>query len=212
MSSQVKDKYLINNTDFRRIATDKEISISPSDYGLIPKSLDTAHLKGFWCDFELTDEGIYLENLYIHTENELYPAINGINISPPEYETVYRFDIINGRMSDKQYPVQVDKLLGYKVYEHLHIPVDYSGNMLLGKNFYYNIYFDDVHYFFKYKKVLDFQITRGKIIKRNDISSLSKAFNEQVKLLKREYDCFEDFSLIINKILPKEQIDNIWWI
>ena len=105
MSSQVQVKYLINNTDFRRIATDKEISISPSDYGLISKSLDTAHVKGFWCDYELTDEGIYLANLYIHTENELYPAINGINISPTEYETVYRFDIIDGKMSDNQYPV-----------------------------------------------------------------------------------------------------------
>jgi len=212
MSSQVQDKYLVFDTDFRRIATDNKISISPSDYGLIPKSLDTAHLKGFWCDFELTDERIFLENLYIHTENDIYPTINGINISPPEYETIYRIDIVNGKMSDKQYPVNVDKLHGYKVYEHLHLPVNYTANLLLGKNFHYNCCFDDKRYFFEYKEVIDFQIEDGKIIKRTDISPLAKSFSEQVKNLKKEYDCFDDFIPIMNKILSKEQINEIWWI
>ena len=212
MSSQIKDKYLIFNTDFRRIATDNEILISPFDYGLTPKSLDTACKKGFWCDFEITNERIYLENLYIHTENGIYPPINNVNISPPEYEKVYRFDIINGKMSDKQYPVKIDKLRGYKVYEHIHLPVKYTANLLLGKNFHYNCYFDDCRYFFKYKEVIDFRIEDGIITKRNDISSLSKTFRKQVKQLKREYDCFDDFVPIINSILSKEQIDEIWWI
>ena len=114
-------------------------------------------------------------------------------------------------MSDKQYPVNVDKLHGYKVYEHLHLPVNYTAN-LLGKNFHYNCCFDDKRYFFKYKEVIDFQIEDRKIIKRTDISPLAKSFSEQVKNLKKEYDCFDDFIPIMNKILSKEQINEIWWI
>ena len=52
----------------------------------------------------------------------------------------------------------------------------------------------------------------GKIIKRTDISPLAKSFSEQVKNLKKEYDCFDDFIPIMNKILSKEQINEIWWI
>ena len=115
-------------------------------------------------------------------------------------------------MSDKQYPVKIDNLRGYKVYEHIHLPVKYTANLLLGKNFHYNCHFDDSKYFFKYKEVIDFHIEDGIITKRNDISPLSKSFREQVKKLKREYDCFDDFDPIINSILSKEQIDEIWWI
>lgn len=54
----------------------------PSEFGLKPESPNTACMKGFILEFLLKDDKLFLEKLSVHTSDDDYPLINGIEASP----------------------------------------------------------------------------------------------------------------------------------
>ena len=125
MTAQIKDKLILEDGKYHIIASSSQIPFDPKDYGLFPMSCCTACYRGYWCEYVVKEENLYLDKLYIHTDG-IYPKLNGIPVSAQEYESV---SVQRGKE-----PERFPKNLRHRVYEHIGLPVLYTGFITVEKD------------------------------------------------------------------------------
>ena len=112
MTAQVEDSILIDNDSFSIVAISRPIKFKPQKYGMTPFGACTGCRRGFWCDYQLTKEGIFLEALHIYSLNKKHPKINGVLPTTNEGE-------------DED----------FCEYKDLHLRIRYTGKILVGNGF-----------------------------------------------------------------------------
>ena len=85
MTAQVADKYYYNGEEYSFVANQPNLDFSPKLFNLTPANISTACWRGFWCTYDISDNGFFLDELYIHTENDDYPDILNVKVSDIEY-------------------------------------------------------------------------------------------------------------------------------
>lgn len=92
MTAQIGDIYKRHNDEYSIVALSAPLSFAPKNYGLEPQPSSTACYRGYWCEYDITDDGLFLENLYLFNGDGNYPEFPGKSIAPIEYQEcdVYR--------------------------------------------------------------------------------------------------------------------------
>lgn len=82
MTAQIGDIYKLNDKEYEVVALSKPMLFNPKKYGLEPHMLHTGCRRGYCCVYEIKDNRLFLEKLYIHNDSNNYPPIMGVSVSP----------------------------------------------------------------------------------------------------------------------------------
>jgi len=160
MTAQIGDKFLFNDQQYTVVALSQPIDFHPSQYGITPSHCCTACWRGYRCEYSISAEGIFLEKLFVHTSDEVYPPINGIVPSQKKAHIQY---------------------MGHEVYEGLHIRIPYTGKILAGDDFMHEYYIHMGHQrAWAYKTLVEFVFENGKLTEQNDQSGMAAKLREMI--------------------------------
>lgn len=196
MTGQVSDQYRYKGEAYSLIALSDPINFLPEDYGLNPASVCSACWRGFICEFQITEQGLFLEDLYVRDRDDHYPQINGIGPEP-----VKKGDKIRN--------------MGMRCYRNLKLPVPYTGRILAGREFMHEYY---IHMGFQrawaYGVLLEFVFQEG-ILK--DIHELSRATEVMRKKLDQNPEGFQanqrrDIKKFVENSFSLDYESKFWWI
>lgn len=110
MSQQVIDPFIWEGDEWTFLGADNVYDLfNPEEFGLKPEAPHTACWKGFVVTFETESSELYLKELLVNTEDDVYPDINGI-------KAIY------------------DKM-SFHAYKDLDIKLNYSGTIIVGREF-----------------------------------------------------------------------------
>lgn len=82
MSVQIRDTYLYENKTYYLLARKgRKLEFNPSQFQLHPTSICTACWAGYFCEYEIKEDRLFLNHLYIHCDEDEYPKLNGVPIN-----------------------------------------------------------------------------------------------------------------------------------
>ena len=163
MTAQVGDKFRYKKKEYGIVAISNPIRFKPQDYGITPQACCTACWNGYWCEYEISDEGIMLDNLYVNSKDDYYPEINGIlPLSEDDSKQKFRY-------------------MSHHLYKGVNIKIPYTGKIVVGKDFLREYY---IHMGYQrawaYKQLKEFIFEEGKLIEVVDHSKVAKELRKQI--------------------------------
>ena len=211
MTAQIGDIYRYKRKEFSIVALSAPIQFDPKDYDLEPHTSSTACWRGYWCEYNITDEKLFLQNLYLFNADGKYPPLKGIEISPQEYEecVFYRHN------SKKRKKTKMPKHMGHRVYENINIPISYTGKILLGDEFLDEYY---VHMGFQrgwaYQRLVELIFENGNLVECNDLSHLAKEQREAIKKQGKDSRYPDDGNIpqFVTDSFSLDYADKAWWL
>lgn len=194
MTAQVGDRFLYKKENYSIVAASAPIRFDPAEYGIEPIPRCTACWAGYWCDYEITADGILLKNLYINSKDDHYPEINGVS---PE----------KGEKKSFQY-------MGHHLYKNLNIFMEYTGRILVGKGFLRQYY---IHMGYQrawaYEVLEELIFEGGRLVKTVDHSGMAEKLREELENRKRSDKKADlDISEFVEKSFSLDMKDKAWWI
>ena len=164
MTAQIGDSFKLDDSNYTMVAISEALNFDPGKYGIVPESICTACWRGFWCVYNINDKGIFLDNLYVNSQDDYYPEIEGVKaITEKEGD---------GRQS----------FLGHHLYKGLNIKIDYSGKILVGKDFLPQYY---IHMGFQrawaFEKLIELVFENGTLVEKNDQSEVAADIRKQIE-------------------------------
>lgn len=177
MTAQIGDLYKHKNEEYSIVALSAPLSFDPRNYGLEPQPRCTACYRGYWCDYDITDDGLFLENLYLFNGDGNYPDFLGKAISPEEYQEC---DSYKGK---KKIRKKIPRFMGHRVYENVQLLIPYTGKILLGKDF-LSKYYIHMGYQrpFAYKTLIEFIFEDGIPLDIIDHSKTAEKLRQSINL------------------------------
>lgn len=162
MTAQIGDRFIFRGNNYSIVAISTPIKFNPIQFGITPLSLGTACWAGYWCEYDISKEGIVLKNLYINSKDNNYPPINGVEAEGGE---------------DKDF-----KYMGHHLYKNIGIPVKYTGKILVGKDFLREYY---IHMGYQrawaYQTLVEFIFEYGSLLDTVDHSQMAERLREEMK-------------------------------
>lgn len=156
MTAQIGDKFYYKGNRYEFVSLENEIKFHPRDLGLTPMGCCTCCWRGHWCEYEISPEGLFLQNLFICTMGDNYPDVDGVKV-----------------LGEKS-------VMGCSVYPNLNKKVSYNGKLIVGTDFLREYY---IHAGYQrpwaYKTVLEFSFEDGKMVAIKDISSKMQEIREK---------------------------------
>ena len=210
MTAQVGSIYNYKDEEYSVVAQEGYIHFNPLDYGLHPTMRCTACWSGYWCEYDIKDDGIYLKNLFVHCEDDNYHDINGVSaILEMEDYTVFenrRRKVVEPRA----------KHMGHHVYPNLDIKIEFTGTkkILAGKDFLFEYYIHmGYQMFYSYKTLTEFIFKDGDLIEVNDCSDIAAKTREDFKknpekLKEAHRDPFD----FVQTMFSLDYKDKAWWM
>lgn len=165
MTAQVGDSFKYKKREYNIVAISNPLEFKPEDYGITPESYCTACWAGYWCEYEISDEGIVLENFYINSKDDFYPEINGV------------LPLSAGKKSKDRF-----RYMGHHLYKGVNIKMPYTGKIVVGKDFMREYY---IHMGYQrawaYKELKEFVFEEGVLLDVIDHSSVAEELRKQIK-------------------------------
>lgn len=160
MTIQIPDIFIYNEGEYEILKIHGEELITPSHFGMHPEMLHTACYRGFYCTYQINNDGLFLTKMVIGEVQQGYKPIQGIM---PKLFPADRF--------------------AYPIYEGLKIITPFTGKITLGKDFRREMCPNDTRLVFillhknpiYYGTVLDFTFDRGKLVSIEDLSDKNAA-------------------------------------
>lgn len=155
MTAQIPETVIFEDKEFELCGLKGKDPFKPTAHGLDPKPLDTACWRGFVCTFAVREMRLILEELEVGVrpwgpedrEPSELPAISGV-VAEPDPET------------------------GTMVYRSMEHHLDFTGRMLIGREFIDRLY---VHMGFQapytYREVVELVFDGGKLVDSRDLST-----------------------------------------
>lgn len=193
MTAQRQDTFIYKKEDYDLVAMSKPLSFKPEDYGIIPEGLDTACWAGFWCEYSISEEGIFLKNFYVNSKDGNYPEINGVTPVKKKLEILY------GR---------------YQLYKDVNLKIPYTGRILIGKDFLREYY---IHMGYQrawaYKVLKELIFQEGILVEEISHSRKAKELREQIdanpEFMKKLADNVLEF---VDSSFDLSMETKAWWI
>ena len=171
MTAQIGNHFKFQGKQYNIVQMSKELEVNFEQYGITPSPCCTACWNGYWCDYDIREEGIFLENLYVHSQDGNYPAIHGV-------EAYYE--------ADKK---KLHRYMGHHLYKGLHLKCDYTGGIVMGRKFLPEHY---VHMGYQrawaYEEVLELIFMKGTLAKVIDHSKAVAEMRSKIKVEKDSRD------------------------
>lgn len=175
MSAQVADCFKYKGEKYDIVAGNGPLPFRPQSYGITPKSICSACWDGYWCDYIISDKGIVLENIYVNSEDNNYPKINGVA----------------ARRAARWKRKERSRCMGHHFYKGVNIKIPYTGNLFLGKDFMRKYY---IHLGYQrpwaYKESKEFIFEKGMLI---DVIDHSTAAEEVRKRIEEDPDFYPEY-------------------
>ncbi len=156
MTAQIGDRFKFEGKEYSIVAISTPLEFDPLKYGITPEAACTACWRGFWGVYNITETGIFLEDLYINSKDDYYPEIEGV-LPLSEDEPSKRFSY-----------------MGHHLYKGLNIKVPYSGKILVGNEFIDKYY---IHMGFQrawaYKELTELVFENGELLETIDQSQVA---------------------------------------
>ena len=152
-----------------------------------------------------------LQNLYIFNADGKYPPLNGIEISPEEFQECTAYSLKNKKGEKVMRP----KHMGHRVYKNINMPISYTGKILLGNGFMHEYY---IHMGFQrgwaYKELVEFIFEDGVLLECNDLSHIAKAQRDTIKKHGEDspYPDDGDIPKFVNESFSLDYEDKAWWM
>lgn len=151
MTPQIPDKFLYHDESYRLVAVKGKGLITPQKYGMHPVPFPTACWRGFHSKYEVTDEGLFLTEIFIAIDSkDVYKPIQGII---PKRAT--------------------SRLWWPPTYKGLRLLAPFTGRIRVGKDFIEHVGYvygndpEDIDY----KILLEFTFDAGKLVSVQDLSA-----------------------------------------
>lgn len=180
MTGQIEDALQFEGETYSIIGLSDSI-FDPSILGFDPVTMHTACYRGYHCWFVINEGMLSLENLNVRDKNNHYPEINGVSsvVHPPDEIYCWR-------------------------YEGLKEPINFTGQVRLGKDFIQDLYVHmGVQSATSFKTVLEINIVNGEV---RSVEDRSKFFENKRVEFKEKYEqgvsielIEEAFSTSLNK-------------
>ncbi len=150
MTAQMPDSFSYKDEEYVLIGLKGSNLFQPNDYGVFPIMASTACYRGFVASYLVTEEQLILTGFMLRSQEEELKEI-----------------------ADRA-AVKLKSPMGFNfMYRDLNLPIDFTGFILLGKDFINEMY---VHMGYQrpiaYRIVIEFQFKKGKLIAKNDFSEL----------------------------------------
>ncbi len=211
MTGQISDSFFFNGEKYSFVASQPRFDFTPKVFDLTPASVSSACWRGFWCKYDISERGVYLRELYIHTEDEAYPDILNVKVSDIEYTECMAYRIIDGKWIEKQ--TKTEKYMGHRQYKNLMYPINYTGNIVLGKGFIHRYYMHlGIQRFYTYKTLVELELRNGKVINCIDRSAIAALVRDKIDASGKDMSDFPDVCSIVKQVNIEKGLDNIWWL
>ena len=205
MTAQITDGFYYNNEEWTLIATSKKFGFDPKKHGLEPVSPSTACWDGYYCDYSI-DDSLKLKNLFICLGWPGFPFQYDETKEGPEYPELLGKQV--SIVEDDGYYHNFDH------YYALDYPMNFSGKILLGKNFMSGYY---IHMGYQqawaYENVKEFVFKNGKLVEINDYSDKVQKLREDIN---KDPDFFDkmhnNIPEFVNNSFSKDYEIKAWWI
>ena len=163
MTIQVGHLYRHGNIDYSIVSSTNPFPFDPKDYGIVPFPRCTACHRGYWCCYTAVDNQFVLDDLFINTQDDIYPSICGITATVEDNRAMY---------------------MNHHIYRRLHIPIDYTGKLLVGRNaiptYYVDGIFNDP---WKYKDLKELIFENGLLVDMIEQSDTAKDIRKLVQAM-----------------------------
>ena len=159
MSGQFEDEYYYQGKAYSYIKSNTSDPFDPKNYGLNPDTeMCSACCRGYFANYSIIENKLYLMDLFIEAQDGQYPAIAGVDVD---------FS-------------QNAKVFGYPVYKNLSLFLPYTGKMLAGNGFIKEYY---CHLGFQrmwaYRDVKEFIFENGELKTVNDLSDIAAKLRKE---------------------------------
>lgn len=108
MTGHIHDKFIVFGDEFHLIEQKGNDLFDPFSYNMITYVNNSANSRGFYCEYELTDTELLLQNLYINTNHPV--QLNGIDAKESK---------------DRHFKFQ---------YQNINLKINYTGILILAKD------------------------------------------------------------------------------
>ncbi len=160
MTAQIGDRFNFDGKEYTMIAMNEPIGFNPRQYGLTPRHTCTACWRGYFCVYNIMQDGIYLNELYINSDE--YPAIEGV------------MPMVDSEGNEFKY-------MGHRQYKGLNIKLPYTGKILVGDGFMVGYY---IHQGYQrpwaYENLRELIFENGELVKSNDLNEVAAKMREMV--------------------------------
>lgn len=198
MTAQVGDRFKYQECDYTIIALSDPIHFEPADYGITPEAVCSACWRGFWCEYDISNEGIILRDFYVNSKDDHYPEINGV------------LPVIGAKKTREHF-----RYMGHHLYKDVNIKMNYTGKILVGKDFMKEYY---LHMGFQrawaYKVLTEFVFEDGCLLDMLDHSETAAAIREEIR---QDPQGFEkkirgNISRFVEESFSTDMSVKAWWI
>lgn len=141
---QTRDKYIYQGNMYYLLNKKDFEPFNPLSLGFKPMPLETLCIRGYWCEYQISIEGLFLDKIYIHCSDENYPDINGKS---------YDVDAAGQ-------PIDYN---GYRVYSNLVLRMMNNGKILIGKDLIAKRGSGESHLPYGSKTLRELMFERGKL-------------------------------------------------
>ncbi|TQF11214.1 hypothetical protein FJV41_35340 [Myxococcus llanfairpwllgwyngyllgogerychwyrndrobwllllantysiliogogogochensis] len=164
MTAQISDQVLYRDQTFILTGVKGTELFVPGRHGLNPVAQSTACLRGFFCGYRVTEEGLFLQRLHVGVHPDDKPAVRDGHGTPlfgnaPRYDPTY------------------DECA---VYDPRHAPVPFTGSLLIATDFIREL---AVHMGFapawKFREVHELTFEAGRLTSAQDHSKAMAHTREQ---------------------------------
>ena len=177
MTAQIGDIYKYNNKECRLVARDSSNLFNPKAFGMEPHAMSTACWRGYFCEYAIIDDELFLEKLCLFNADGKYPLLNGIKAVKPKF-----------------------KYAGYYEYRNINMPISYTGKMLVGNEFIREYYIHmGLQKPWAYQELLELVFEDGILLECNDYSYIAKKIRQLIDDEKRMWHIpFEEIKKIFD--------------
>lgn len=210
MTAQISDIYKRNNQEYKIVAMSEPMTFKPQDYGMNPEPCITSCWRGYWCEYEINEEGLFLKNLFMHNGDDDYPDINGVKVLPLTYHEADCYSMEKG-----WYKMMTEDYCGHRMYKDIDLRIPYTGRILLGDGFIREYY---IHMGYQrawaYKTLIEFIFENGLLVETIDHSDIAAKIREQMERHKQDPDYLasETIKQFISDSFSLKYKDKAWWI
>lgn len=210
MTAQIGDVYKYREKEYTIVDMTNPLNFHPKDYGLTPNNCCTACWKGFWCDYNLDGDVLTLENLYMYNDEENYPPINGVEVSPPTFIEAKGY---SGK-SNKLQTFKMPAFMGHRLYPNVNLEIPYTGHILVGNDFISEYY---IHMGYQqgwgYRHLLEFVFEEGLLVDCIDHSHIARHMRHAMKQMgiNSRFPPSSDIAKCLEPFLSDDSVD-LWWI
>jgi len=211
MTAQIGDIYKWNSEKYTIVAMTAELPFDPRDFGMEPFGRCSCCWRGYWCEYIIGDDGLFLQTLYMRNQKDEYPDFNGITVSPVTYHEGTRLNCATG----KSRKVLIEDYMGHRRYENVMLKIPYTGSIVGGRKFLDRYY---IHMGFQrawaYEELLEFVFLDGMLCDVVDHSGMARKLRMEIERngMRPGRPINEGIVPFVDKGFSLDVKDKAWWI